>query len=50
VCVLGVIVAGALMAVHSRRGEGAETATRLGWVLAGAIVVGSASGLVGALV
>jgi hypothetical protein len=50
ICVLGVIIAGALMAVHSRRGEGAETAARLGWVLAGAIVVGSASGLVGALV
>jgi hypothetical protein len=49
VCVLGVIVAGALMAVHSRRGEGGETAARLGWVLAGAIVVGSASGLVGAV-
>ena len=49
-CVLGVIIAGGAMAVSNRRGEGGEHASRLGWVLAGAIVVGSASGLVGALV
>lgn len=50
ICVLGVIVAGAAMALGNRRGEGGEHAQRLGWVLAGAIVIGSASGLVGALV
>lgn len=50
VCVLGVIVAGAMMAISSRRGEGGEHMSRLGWVFAGCIVVGSASGLVGALV
>jgi hypothetical protein len=50
VCVLGVIVAGAMMSVQARRGEGGEHASRLGWVLAGCILIGSASGLVGALV
>lgn len=50
VCVLGVIASGAMMAISSRRGEGGEHASRLGWVLAGCIVIGSASGLVGALV
>jgi hypothetical protein len=50
ICVLGVIVAGASMAISHRRGEGGEQASRLGWVLAGSIVIGSASGLVAALV
>lgn len=50
VCVLGVIVAGGAMALGNRRGEGGEHASRLGWVLAGCIVIGSASGFVGALV
>jgi len=50
VCVLGVIIAGGAMAVSSRRGEGGEHMSRLGWVMAGAIVIGSASGLVGALI
>ena len=49
ICVLGVILAGAMMAVASRRGEGQEHGARLMWVLAGCIVIGSASGLVGAL-
>src|ERR1700754_368712 len=49
VCVLGVIIAGAMMAVGQRRGEGGEHAARLGWVLAACIVIGSASGLVGLL-
>jgi hypothetical protein len=48
-CVLGVIVAGAMMAIGQRRGEGGEHAARLGWVLAACIVIGSATGLVGAL-
>ncbi|RJK92539.1 hypothetical protein D5H78_18865 [Vallicoccus soli] len=47
--VLGVIVAGAMMAVASRRGEGQEHGSRLMWVLAGCIVIGSASGLVTAV-
>jgi hypothetical protein len=50
ICILGVIVAGAMMAIGQRRGEGGEHAARLGWVLAGCIVIGCASGLVRALV
>lgn len=46
VCVIGVIVSGGAMALASRRGEGGEHATRLGWVLAGCIVIGSASAIV----
>jgi hypothetical protein len=49
-CVLGVIVAGATMAIQHRQGQGGEHAARLGWVAAGCVVVGSASALVGALV
>lgn len=49
VCVMGVILAGAMMAISSRRGEGGEHGARLMWVFAGCIVIGSASGLVGAL-
>lgn len=47
ICVIGVIVSGGAMALASRRGEGGEHATRLGWVLAGCIVIGSASAIVG---
>jgi hypothetical protein len=50
VCVLGVIIAGARMAIQHRHGQGGEQAAALGWVLAGCIVIGSASALVGALV
>lgn len=46
VCVIGVIVSGGAMALASRRGEGGEHAARLGWVLAGCIVIGSASAIV----
>lgn len=46
VCVIGVIISGGAMAIASRRGEGGEHATRLGWVLAGCIVIGSASAIV----
>ncbi len=49
-CVLGVIVAGGMMAVAVRgHGGGGEHVTRLGWALAGCIVIGSSSALVGAL-
>ena len=47
ICVLGILIAGAMMAVGQRRGEGGEHAARLGWVLAACIVIGSASALVG---
>jgi type IV secretory pathway VirB2 component (pilin) len=50
VCVLGVIIAGGAMAMGSRRGEGGEHMSRLGWALGGCIVIGAASSLVGALV
>ncbi len=50
VCILGVIIAGAMMAIGQRRGEGGEHAARLGWVLAGCIVIGTASALVRAIV
>lgn len=49
-CILGVIIAGAMMAIGQRRGEGGEHAARLGWVLAGCIVIGTASAFVNALV
>ena len=50
ICVLGVLIAGATMAIQHRRQEGGESMARLGWVLGGVIVIGSASALVGALV
>jgi hypothetical protein len=50
ICILGVIVAGAMMAIGQRRGEGGEHAARLGWVLAGCIVIGTASALVRTIV
>lgn len=46
VCVLGIIIAGAMMALGQRRGEGGEHAARLGWVLTACIVIGSSSALV----
>ncbi|MPV36102.1 hypothetical protein GB881_03420 [Georgenia subflava] len=49
ICVLGLIVAGALMAVNSRRGEGGEHLGRIGMALAGVIVISAAYFLVGAL-
>jgi len=49
ICLLGVVIAGAMMAIGQRRGEGGEHAARLGWVLAACIVIGSASMLVNGL-
>ncbi len=50
VCVVGVLLVGARMALAHRRGEGSAYAAELGFVLGGAILVGSASGLIAALV
>jgi hypothetical protein len=50
VCVIGIIVAGALMAINSRRGEGGEHAGRIGFALGGVIVISAAASLVGFLV
>lgn len=49
VCVIGIIVAGALMAINSRRGEGGEHAGRIGFALGGVIVISAAASLVGFL-
>ena len=49
VCVLGIVIAGAMMAVGQRRGEGGEHAARLGWVLAACVVIASSTFLVDAL-
>lgn len=49
VCILGILIAGAMMAVGQRRGEGGEHAARLGWVLAACVVIASSTLLVGAL-
>jgi type IV secretory pathway VirB2 component (pilin) len=49
ICVLGILIAGAMMAIGQRRGEGGEHAARLGWVLAACIVIASATLLVDAL-
>lgn len=48
-CVLGVLIAGGMMAVSVQRGSGGEHVARLGWALGGCIVIGAASALVGAL-
>ncbi|MEU0491074.1 hypothetical protein ACOQFV_06550 [Nocardiopsis changdeensis] len=50
VCVLGLIVAGAVMAIQSRRGEGGEHMSKIGMVLAGVIVISGATSLVSFLV
>lgn len=46
ICGLGIIIAGAMMAIGQRRGEGGEHAARLGWVLAACIIIGSATAIV----
>lgn len=49
ICGLGIVIAGGMMAIGQRRGEGGEHAARLGWVLAACIVIGAATALVDAL-
>jgi hypothetical protein len=48
-CILALMVTGAMMGFNARRGQGGEHASALGWVLAGSIVIGSASGIIGVL-
>ncbi|BCB86530.1 hypothetical protein Psuf_038430 [Phytohabitans suffuscus] len=43
---IGVLVTGAVMAISQRRGDGGEHMGRLGWVLAGCVLVASAGPLV----
>lgn len=50
ICILGLILAAAMMAINSRRGEGGEHAGRIGMVLAAVIIIGAAGTLVGFLV
>jgi len=50
ICVLGVLLSGARMAIDRQRGGGhGEHGTTLGWTLVGCVVAGSASAIVGAL-
>lgn len=48
--VLGFLIAGSMMTISARRGEGGEHASRLGWVMAGCVVVSSSSAIVNALI
>lgn len=49
-CVVGFLVAGTMMALsNSGHGSGGQHGSRLGWVMGGCVVIGMASGLVGAL-
>ncbi len=47
IAVIGLIGAGAMMTINSRRGEGSEHAGKIGAVLAGVIVIGAAGAIVG---
>lgn len=49
VCIFGLFLAGALMAVNARRGEGSDHAGRIGVALAGVVVISAATALVGFL-
>lgn len=49
ICVLGLVAAGAMMAINSRRGEGGEHVGRIGMALGGVIVISAAGTLVGFL-
>ena len=49
VCVAGLIIAGALLAINSRRGEGGEIAGRVVAALIGVIIISAAAALVGFL-
>ncbi|MCM3908066.1 TrbC/VirB2 family protein [Trueperella bernardiae] len=47
--VVGIIIVGVTMFFQNRRGEGGEAAGKLGWVLAGLVLITAASAIVGAL-
>jgi peptidoglycan/LPS O-acetylase OafA/YrhL len=48
--VAGVFIVGAMMAVQHQHGRGGEHGAKLTWVMGGCVLIGSASGIVGALV
>ena len=47
--VVGIIIVGITMFFQNRRGEGGEAAGKLGWVLAGLVLITAASAIVGVL-
>lgn len=49
ICVVGLIAAGALMSINSRRGEGGEHAGKIGMALGGVVVISAATSMVGFL-
>lgn len=49
ICVIGIMVGGALMAIQSRRGQGGEHAGTIGMALGGVIIISAAGALVGFL-
>lgn len=49
VCILGLFIAGAMMAIGRSRGEGGEHVGKIGMVLGGVIVISAAAALVGFL-
>jgi hypothetical protein len=50
VCVLGIIITGGMLAIsHRGGGGGGEHASKLGWIFAGCVLIGSATFIVGAL-
>jgi hypothetical protein len=46
ICVMGLIITGATLAVSHRRGESGQHAAGIGYALGGSILIGVASGLV----
>jgi len=48
-CVAGVLLVAAKMAVSHRRGEGSEAVASLGWVMGGCVLAASSAQLVNAL-
>ncbi len=46
ICVIGLMVAGATMAINARRGEGGEYLGKLGMVLGGVVVISAAASII----
>lgn len=49
VCIAGLMIAGALMAIKSQRGDGGDTTGRIGMALVGVIIISAGASLVGFL-
>ena len=47
--IVGIIIVAITMFFQNKRGEGGESGSRLGWVMAGLILLGAASGIATAL-